>query len=570
MKLIQLFFLVILRSVYGSTVPAECQFTELVNHGYSCVLENVILNNADDSIVISGSHSNAKSDEDVVAVVFYENSKLIRVPSEVFEKFVNLKKLIAGNCKISKITKTQFDYAERLEYLDLQFNEIPSLETGIFERAWSLNELHLSNNSIKTIKKDAFSGLRYLQILNIANNSIDQLISDAFKGMPNLRGIFLKNNKISSINSDGFRGLPSLVAIDISFNQLTELKSNWFRNSLNLKYLDVSGNRIEILENLDKANKATLEIFLALDNRINKIYLDFFGGMPFLKKIGLAGNLCVNKNFSDMKILSQTLPVLRRCFDNYHSTSSLMICSMENGRRGHFYCNIRDFNWMRGMSTGITEFHGNWTVDNSHVVGVEFINSKITEIPETMCRNFQNLEYLYVNNTNLSTLFSTTNYICTRLRYLYASDNQITRLEARGFQNQDWLNDIRLNRNQIAEIHPNAFEKLKYLKYLDLSHNKIKSIAPSTFSSTELKQLKLNDNQLKYFDTTWMTSSLISLDLGNNEIIGVREIYFKNVLDNLRDLNMEKNVCISKNYRFWGLAEVDFIVQDFENCFKNC
>jgi Leucine-rich repeat (LRR) protein len=167
-----------------------CNFTS-IGLNYVCYLQNVLLGEGE-KIFITGNHQPEKSDSDVSSVIFIE-SKLHGIPSEIFEKFENLKELNVestgleelnhlGNCSflesfkaplnnIVKLSDETFKDCKNLRTVDLQSNKIEKLEKTVFKHNEKLWEVNLSRNVINGIEPCGFLGNQpELQSVNLLGN----------------------------------------------------------------------------------------------------------------------------------------------------------------------------------------------------------------------------------------------------------------------------------------------------------------------------------------------------------------------------------------------------------------
>jgi len=156
---------------------------------------------------------------------------------------------------------------------------------------------------------------------------------------------------------------------------------------------------------------------------------------------------------------------------------------------------------------------------------------------------------------------------CTNLKVLNLSHNQLT--SVKGLKKLKLLNALILNNNELkcldgmsslVELNTlilssNNLEivdvsQFKKLQKFSASHNKLKDF-PSLHSQKELKDLKLNDNEIERIPD-WFISSCIrmkTLDLGNNNLKDVDSISSLCKLPYLENLNLKGNpLCNAENY----------------------
>lgn len=83
-------------------------------------------------------------DENVDAIDFVRNKKIVYLPERVYEKFPELKVIEAQSCSIVEISANNFEKLIRLEQLQLQNNQIEKIPNDVFADLKSLTLLRLS------------------------------------------------------------------------------------------------------------------------------------------------------------------------------------------------------------------------------------------------------------------------------------------------------------------------------------------------------------------------------------------------------------------------------------------
>lgn len=84
---------------------------------------------------------------------------------------------------------------------------------------------------------------------------------------------------------------------------------------------------------------------------------------------------------------------------------------------------------------------------------------------------------------------------------IYLDDNQIERLERRGFMNLNRLKTLILRGNRISTISDESFQNLPELDYLDIAYNSLKTFDFTMFDQVgTLALLKVNASHNKIRD----------------------------------------------------------------------
>lgn len=117
-------------------------------------------------------------------------------PRSIGEKFPNLKEFSVQKCGLTIVRDFNFKHMQRLEKLDLQFNQIKTIEAKAFDDLASLRLLVLANNKIETLDEKLFVKLVNLQDIWLQGNKIKFLSPTTFKvpGNVNLSLVWLQTN----------------------------------------------------------------------------------------------------------------------------------------------------------------------------------------------------------------------------------------------------------------------------------------------------------------------------------------------------------------------------------------
>ena len=137
-----------------------------------------------------------------------------------------------------------------------------------------------------------------------------------------------------------------------------------------------------------------------------------------------------------------------------------------------------------------------------------------------------------------------------KLEYLYLNNNQITQIEPNTFDGLSSLKELYLGNNIISELKENTFNGLSSLQKLELQNNSINIVKPGVFNGlSSLKELYLGSNMIRELkkNTFNELNNLEILSLRSNHIDEVEDGAF-NGLNNLKILYFTKNV-ITKNYK---------------------
>ncbi|PIK56260.1 hypothetical protein BSL78_06843 [Apostichopus japonicus] len=195
--------------------------------------------------------------------------------------------------QISHIEPGAFVNVPHMKHLLLSNNALVTLRNRTFvgtER--HLTRIYLDKNEVAIIEGAAFHGLNKVQHLDLGYNNIQSITAGHFLDMPGLEYLILGNNELASIENDTFHCLISLEVIALNNNKLTSIPNGLFHGLTTLKDIDLSHNQLNTLPTPSDVGLLTqLRYFLLADNYINEsanivpffeqsVYL-FVGGNPF-------------------------------------------------------------------------------------------------------------------------------------------------------------------------------------------------------------------------------------------------------------------------------------------------
>lgn len=214
----------------------------------------------------------------------------------------------------------------RLRSLDVSYNHIENIQTGLFLGMASLDSLTLSHNNLAVIRKSNFNGSA-IERLYLDNNQIVILFKDAFDGLEKtLQYLNLRSNHLWSLSKGVFNNLHVISALDICFNDLSVVHPDAFKGMNVLLKLKLEGNKLMTVSGW--LPPVTRQLDLS-DNRINTTE-----GLPQNRSLNLnlinnTLNICSQENKDFVKFCNQTAKCLIqfdpevRC-DDEHPNSNIV------------------------------------------------------------------------------------------------------------------------------------------------------------------------------------------------------------------------------------------------------
>ncbi|XP_041362802.1 G-protein coupled receptor GRL101-like [Gigantopelta aegis] len=122
-----------------------------------------------------------------------------------------------------------------LYFLDLSFNNITVLRTGVFKFLPNLRFLNLTNNlKLSHIEQRAFLGLDKLEFLDLSHTVLGTLESLVFQPLVMLQFLNISNCYLDVMEKKSFSGLNKLLYLDIRDNNIRTFYSGQFRDLIEI------------------------------------------------------------------------------------------------------------------------------------------------------------------------------------------------------------------------------------------------------------------------------------------------------------------------------------------------
>ncbi|KAK2858613.1 hypothetical protein Q5P01_003233 [Channa striata] len=488
----------------------------------------------------------------------------------------------AALCNDAKLCYVPPGLPDYIEEIQLNYNQIQTLQDDSVLRYPSLKTLSLACNSLEKIESNTFQDSKLLESLNLANNNLYsgfQETSHALKQIPGLRALDLSENKLDGeMAATLLQNLTSLEYLNLSGNLLLRLDENSFKDLHLLKELDLQRNIIFEIDAAFKSNRKLQRLNLAFN------YLpcltDF--DMSQLVVLNASHNFIewfisrqdINDTFqletldlSDNKLLFfPFLPSYSQLRNLYLSHNTIM-----------FYEHLADDTTFPNL-TNTVEFYnmkhhtGNVTAqlwdDSLHgdISSIEILDLRVNQVkyfPKGFIQKMPALARLQMWTNCLATLNLTFEQFSDTLYELDLSNNRLNQIVAdegslSALSNLTYIN---LSLNNLQQFPSRLFSSLSSLRSVDLSYNNV-NICPSEEAeiSTDtipvcvdwknvasLKQLYLKGCNLKIIPASAFTGlSLTHLELSDNP-----------------GLIVEQSIhCLSRSLQHLGLGNTH--IQDFD------
>jgi len=214
-----------------------------------------------------------------------------------FKGLTKLTELSMQSNKISVILPGTFENMSSLDHLDLSYNRIKHLDSGVmsglgvFKGLTKLTRLLLVRNKITEIMPGTFENMSILEYLDLSYNRIKDLDSAVFSGLINLKYVDLSANKLQYLHPHTFLGLPNIKRLGIKKNVALKIPTDrHFINSHSLSELDIASCNVSSLSVETFANVSALKSVDLSDNNLRTVDINILRALPELSTLYLDGN----------------------------------------------------------------------------------------------------------------------------------------------------------------------------------------------------------------------------------------------------------------------------------------
>lgn len=120
-------------------------------------------------------------DDTIEEFIIRKMKKVQFLPVNISDKFPNLKLLEVNDCGLTVVRSFYFKNMFNVQRMDLNHNEIDTIEVDAFKDLVSVERLFLEYNSILTLDEKLFVSMVSLETLMLRSNYIDFLTTSTFK-----------------------------------------------------------------------------------------------------------------------------------------------------------------------------------------------------------------------------------------------------------------------------------------------------------------------------------------------------------------------------------------------------
>ncbi|KAM4545255.1 relaxin receptor 2a isoform 2-T2 [Odontesthes bonariensis] len=176
--------------------------------------------------------------------LFLQNNSLQLISKHAFSGLYNLKRLFLSENLISSLTPGVFGDLNQLKWLMLDHNPLRSLSQDAFIGLDSLMYLSMVHTSLQQLPHPSFcQHMPALDWLDLEGNQIQTLNYSILKTCGKLEVLLLMDNRIKTVPENTFQSLWKLAELNLSSNRIRELPKTTFKNlAKSLLKLNISHN----------------------------------------------------------------------------------------------------------------------------------------------------------------------------------------------------------------------------------------------------------------------------------------------------------------------------------------
>ncbi|CAC5396838.1 unnamed protein product [Mytilus coruscus] len=193
---------------------------------------------------------------------------------------------------ITTLTANSFVNASSIEYLELRYNQLKSIEDHAFDPLVNASEIDISFNKLVD---GSFSPLAFVKNQKLLNL---EFRFNALKTFPNttyfprtLQHFDVVGNQITVIPSYALRTLTNLQTIEVWEGAITTVEDNAFYGLNKLTILDFMEDHVSsVLTNLTFNGLTALKQLFFDSNQVTKIEVGTFHGMTDIRELWFSSN----------------------------------------------------------------------------------------------------------------------------------------------------------------------------------------------------------------------------------------------------------------------------------------
>ncbi|XP_042219703.1 protein artichoke-like [Homarus americanus] len=472
---------------------------------------------------------------------------------------------LLGSNYLPTFSSSEIAKLTALQTLNLAYNHIRELDTGLLTSLKDLQVLHLEGNSFLAMPSTALRGLANLKVLTLQENDIEAVKKSSLVEAPGLVFLNVSHNRLINLEDDAFKELSELITLDLSYNRLSGIRNDAFSGLAKLEELELSSNFLSEIPADALKELTNLKTLILHDNLIQTLGgVVALGPMTTLQQLDLTRNNIGElptgtfRQLSGLKSLKLGVNSIRKVEEEaFEGLTSLETLQLDDD-------NILAIPWtalakVRTLTSltldynrvGVISASSLQTVTSLHHLSIA--HNIIRELPQGTFSNFTYLESLnlYGNqlqnlipesliglreslkelNLGLNLLSELPQFDFPLLNTLVLSKNNITSLPSDAFVLLPELKMLDLSENHLSSLPVTLLHPVRKLSTLDLSMNQIVEIRPGQFNESFINVINLQHNEIKEIPSEAFKDLLFlhTLDLSHNTIRSVSDTAFLNI-----------------------------------------
>ncbi|XP_027185102.1 probable LRR receptor-like serine/threonine-protein kinase At3g47570 [Coffea eugenioides] len=493
--------------------------------------------------------------------------------------FPQLRRLSLSNNKFTGLIPSSISNMSKLKEISLSYNLLQgNILTGIFNIS-SLQVINLTGNGLSgTIPSDLCHHLRALSLLSLSLNKLNGQLPSSLGQCSELQGLSLSYNQFTGSIPKEIGDLKKLEVLYLGANYLEDSDPEVGKipkgigDMKKLDSLDLVENNLEGEIPKEIGNLTMLkELHLGHCNLTGEIPKEI-GDLNKLEDLDLGDNYLegeIPKEIGNLTMMKE--------LDLRHANLRGVIPR----EIGNLYF-LERLNLEQNSLTGSIPMG---IFNLSRLIAVVFVGNQLSgNLPSTFGYRLPNLERIYLGINSFSGVLPTSISNSSKLRRVDFSSNKFTGPIPTSFGDLSLLELLDLADNNLTSDSSSqeldiitSLTNCKNLSYLELSGNPLNAIIPESVSnlSTSLERLLASDCKIKGSipDGIGNFSSLIQLDLSNNELIGLFPARMKD-LQRLQYMDLSRNklskVPLQLLCVFYNLATINLAQNQIINSIPKC
>lgn len=379
--------------------------------------------------------------------------------------------------------------------------------TPIFQKN-AISELDLSSNNLSSAVFSIIGGLTSLSTLRIDNNQIESLDQGSLSSLAKTVSILsAKNNLLTGSSLSPLANFSALNYLNLDGNQIASIPSGLFRSMFNLGTLSLNRNLLTEIRNdtFGELQGTISEIYLA-DNHVELVETGAILAITGIKQLDLSGN----------RLTTITLP---------ESMPALLNLYLARNRLESFPLGLRSFRFLNSIDLSENRIRVLPPIDIYSTVQMRLLDFSKNQI-----ENIDGMTYVGVID---------------RLNF---SGNHISDVQTLIFRRVTSANHVDFSWNRFERVPASISASHATATVIDLAldFNNISNLSDWAGNGSlqpRIERMSLRGNRIAGIPRVLiesLNSSLIELDLRDNQLVSLEETTFANTV-HLNKLDLEGN-----------------------------